>query len=105
MPSLSKPHSSRSVSLSLAISSAARGELAAVKIGDRSLIKIESIDKFVASRPAAKVVMPATQARAASVSDEAEHLLTPAAIRRWPFWLRSDQSDNAAHALLKGKVG
>lgn len=36
----------------------ARDQLAAIKIGHRSLIEVESIDKFIASRPAAKVVVP-----------------------------------------------
>jgi excisionase family DNA binding protein len=31
-------------------------KLAAIKIGDRSLIKVEAIDKFIASQPAATAV-------------------------------------------------
>jgi excisionase family DNA binding protein len=33
-------------------------KLAAIKIGDRSLIKVETIEKFIASRPAAKIAKP-----------------------------------------------
>ena len=36
----------------------ARGELNAIKIGDRSLIPVENIDKFIASRPKAKIAAP-----------------------------------------------
>jgi excisionase family DNA binding protein len=32
----------------------AHGELAAIKIGDRSLIAVETVDKFIASRPKVK---------------------------------------------------
>jgi excisionase family DNA binding protein len=33
-------------------------KLAAIKIGDRSLIKVETIDKFIASQPAATAAEP-----------------------------------------------
>ena len=32
----------------------ARGELDAIKIGDRSLIRVETVNQFIASRPAVK---------------------------------------------------
>jgi excisionase family DNA binding protein len=41
----------------------ARKEIAAIKVGDRNLIKVESIDKFIASRPAVEVKPPRKRRR------------------------------------------
>src|SRR5262249_4983280 len=35
-----------------------RGDLDAIKMGDRPLIKVESVDKFIAPRPPAKIAPP-----------------------------------------------